>query len=188
MVSHYPNMSNICDTGISLRENLLVLRLASELVTSFACVSPSGETEPMRASHAAPFRRIIKRSLTRKFGFRLLLVSLYGSLVLVSGESVQLVDQNVVPLPLSAVLHHALEIGAHIVGARHSAVDVGFHDEDPVSLGIIVTNAKLTFDGLLGLVIAGIPSVMTAVFMLLFPPFLWILWFGFVGDKVHECG
>ena len=81
------------------------------------------------------------------------------SLVLVAGKSVQLVDQNVVPLLFFDVLHHALEVGAHIVGARHSAVDVRFHDQDPVSLGVIVTNAKLTFDGLLGLVIAEIPSV-----------------------------
>ena len=58
-----------------------------------------------------------------------------------------------------AVLHHALEVRAHIVGTCHSAVDVGVHDQDPVSLGIVVTNAKLTFDGLLGLVVAGIPSV-----------------------------
>ena len=37
---------------ISLRENSHALRLTSELVTSFACVSPSGETEPVRATHA----------------------------------------------------------------------------------------------------------------------------------------
>ena len=31
LVSHCPNMSNTCDTGISLRENSRALRLASEL-------------------------------------------------------------------------------------------------------------------------------------------------------------
>jgi hypothetical protein len=57
LVSQYLNMLN---TGISLRENSHTLRLMSELVTSFACISPSGETEPMRATHAVPLRRIIK--------------------------------------------------------------------------------------------------------------------------------
>ena len=52
VVSHYMHMSNAKSTVISLRENSHALRLASELVTSFACVSPSGETEPVRASHA----------------------------------------------------------------------------------------------------------------------------------------
>ena len=72
---------------------------------------------------------------------------MYSGLVLISGKAIQLVDQNVVPLPLSAVLHHALEIGSHIVGACHSAVDVGVHDQDPVSIGIIVNRGlSLLYD------------------------------------------
>ena len=94
------------------------------------------------------------------------------------------VDQNIAPWLLFAVLHHALEIGSHIVGARHIAVDVGIHDQDPVSLGIIVTNAKLILDGLLGLIIAGIPSADDCCFYVVSSVSLDFLG-DFVGDRVH---
>ena len=60
---------------------------------------------------------------------------------------------------LRAVFDHAPEIRAVVVGPRHRTVDISIHDEDIVRFCIVLANAKLPFDGLFVLFVAGISRV-----------------------------
>ena len=80
-------------------------------------------------------------------------------LVLVAGEPVKLIDENDLPLMLGTVQQHTLKIRAHIVGSRHSTVDIGIHDQNIICLGIVFTDAQLSFDRLLALAIAAVTSI-----------------------------
>ena len=93
---------------------------------------------------------------------------MHGHLVLVTGEAVKLVDQNVVLRSLGTVSQHTLKVTAIVIRTGHSSVNVGIHDDDLVSLRVFLTNAKLTFNGLLGLGVAGISSVNDCRFQFVF--------------------
>lgn len=79
--------------------------------------------------------------------------------VFVPGKPVELVNENEIPLFLRAVFDHTPEIRAVVVGPRHRTVDVSIYDEDIVRFCIVLANAKLPFDGLFVLFVAGISRI-----------------------------
>ena len=54
-------------------------------------------------------------------------------------------NQNQLPLFASAVFYHALKVGAIVVCARHSAVDIGFYNGYIVSFGILIAYSKFLY-------------------------------------------
>lgn len=79
--------------------------------------------------------------------------------VLVAAESVQLVNQNVIPLTTGAVFYHALKVGTVVVRSRHCSVYVLVEYDYVVLFCVFFANPHLPFDGLLGLAVARITGI-----------------------------
>lgn len=60
--------------------------------------------------------------------------------VLVARETIEFINQHIVPSVFIAVFKHALECGSIIVCSGHSAINIGVDDNDVVAFGIITTD------------------------------------------------
>ena len=79
--------------------------------------------------------------------------------ILISRKPVELIDDDILPLPFAACFDHALKIRAHIVRACHCAVYISVNDEKVIVLGVVLADAKLSFNGLFRLGVAGIAGI-----------------------------
>ena len=68
-------------------------------------------------------------------------------------------DKHIIPSLLVAVFHHLLKGVAVVVCACCGSVYILIYDQNVVTLGIVVANADLSFDGLFGLPIAAVSRV-----------------------------
>ena len=73
--------------------------------------------------------------------------------ILVTGESVELVNDDHAPLTFFAVAEHSLKIRPIVVGARRRSVDIFIHDKQIVFFRKLLADADLSFDGLLCLTV-----------------------------------
>ena len=67
--------------------------------------------------------------------------------------------QHKIPSLFVAVFYHLLKGVAVVVCARRGSVYILIYDQNVVTLGIVVANADLSFDGLFSLPIAAVPRV-----------------------------
>ena len=102
---------------------------------------------------------------------------MYGGIILVSRKAVKLIDQNVIPLTLCAVLDHALKVCSVIIRTRHSPINIGVKDQNIMASCVFLTYAELSFNGLLSLVITGITCINYCCFHFVFSLFCFILSF-----------
>ena len=86
-------------------------------------------------------------------------LSVHSHLELVTGESVQFVNQHIIPSLFVAVFHHLLKGIAVVVRACCSSIYVLIYDQNVVTLGIVIAYADLSFDGLFRLSITTVPRV-----------------------------
>ena len=86
-------------------------------------------------------------------------VLIVGGVVAVAGEPVQLPDEHGVEQFVIAVFDHPLEFGTVVRLCGERAVDVCTEYGNAVPFGKFHALADLTFDALLSLVVARIPSV-----------------------------
>ena len=77
----------------------------------------------------------------------------------VTGETVSLVDYNILPLLPRGVPNHFLERKAVIVCTRHGAVYILIQNHETVVFGELLADGELTLDGLLCLTFGRVSRV-----------------------------
>ena len=73
-------------------------------------------------------------------------------------------NENIVPFVFRTVLDHAPKIGTVVICARHGAVNIGIQNKDVVCFGVFLTDADLSFNGLLCLIFGRITRVDSCCF------------------------
>ena len=84
---------------------------------------------------------------------------MHHGFVLVAAESVQFVDNDIISTPLGAVCYHLLKGKTVIVCSRHRAVDISIKYDYAFILCVFFADTQLSFDRLLGLIVARISCV-----------------------------
>ena len=79
---------------------------------------------------------------------------IYGTVISVSGEPVQQVDQNALEGVVYTVVYHLLKVGTIVAGTALCPVNIFVDNVEPVASRILMTNVQLTFDRLLSLTMA----------------------------------
>lgn len=100
--------------------------------------------------------------------------------VFVAGESVKLVNEDVIERFFVTVFEHLLELLAVVVCAGGSAVDIGADNNDAVSLREFPSYPYLAFYRLFGLVITAVPGIDCSCFHVVPPKSFWSI----VGIKL----
>ena len=77
----------------------------------------------------------------------------------IAGNTVALVGNDDLKLPLLCVPHHALEIRAPIGAARHGLIRIDSDDSDSVLCGEVAAFGDLLFDAFFFLVVGGIAGI-----------------------------
>ena len=89
--------------------------------------------------------------------------------IFVAGETIKLVNEDIIEGFFIAASEHFLECFAVVVCPGHGSVYVCVQDKNIVSFCIIFTDTELSFDGLFGLTIAAVSCIDDC------DVFLWIL-------------